>query len=94
MWSTPDWDWAAGAIDLDLDDEAVRRLQQTLQPGEPVDRQRTVGPPGRGPREVVVEPVHHWLGSHAPGLHRDAGAVTHRVSIVGHESARAAVASG
>lgn len=47
-WSTPDWDWAAAAHDVDLDDEAIRRLQQILHPDRPVDRQRRVDPPGRG----------------------------------------------
>jgi hypothetical protein len=47
-WSTPDWDWAAGAIHADLDDEAIRRLQETLHPGEQVDRQRRIDPPRRG----------------------------------------------
>ncbi|MDH6285893.1 hypothetical protein M2275_000792 [Rhodococcus opacus] len=48
VWSTPDWDWAAGGINLDLDDEAIRLLQRSLHPEEPVDRQRKIDPPGRG----------------------------------------------
>lgn len=42
-WSTPEWDWAAGALHVDLDDDAIHHLQQTLHPGEPVDRQRRIG---------------------------------------------------
>ena len=41
-WSTPEWDWAAGAIHADLDDDAIAALQQTLHPGEPVDRPRRI----------------------------------------------------
>ncbi|MFD3591293.1 hypothetical protein ACFWU5_01090 [Nocardia sp. NPDC058640] len=48
VWSTPNWDWAAAAHDADLDDEAIRDLQQTLHPDDPVDRQQRVDPPGRG----------------------------------------------
>lgn len=39
-WSTPEWDWAATAGQLELDDESIRDLQQRLHPGEPVDRPR------------------------------------------------------
>lgn len=42
VWSTPDWDWAAGATNGQLDDPAVRELQHSLHPGEPVDRGRRV----------------------------------------------------
>ncbi len=48
VWSTQDWDWAAGAVHADLDDEAIRQLQQTLHPDSPIDRQRRIDPPGRG----------------------------------------------
>ncbi|WP_186629480.1 hypothetical protein [Rhodococcus sp. BP22] len=48
VWSTPQWDWAAGAIDVDLDDIAVRELQRDLHPEDPVDRSRRIDPPGRG----------------------------------------------
>ncbi|MFD3506913.1 hypothetical protein [Nocardia sp. NPDC058666] len=48
VWSTPNWDWAAAAHDADLDDEAIRDLQQTLHPDDPVDRQQRIDPPGRG----------------------------------------------
>ncbi|MGO4205687.1 hypothetical protein AB4Z09_28940 [Rhodococcus sp. TAF43] len=47
VWSTPKWDWAAGALHTDLDDEAIAHLQQTLHPGEPVDRQRRIDNPRR-----------------------------------------------
>lgn len=46
VWSTPCWDWAARANDLDLDEESVRLLQDALHPGEPVDRQRRIGGSG------------------------------------------------
>ena len=42
VWSTPDWDWAAGATNGQLDDPAVLELQHSLHPGEPVDRGRRV----------------------------------------------------
>jgi hypothetical protein len=48
VWSTQLWDWAAGAIHADLDGAAVEELQQSLHPGEPVDRGRRIDPPGRG----------------------------------------------
>lgn len=47
-WSTREWDWAAGALDVDLDDQAVTELQQNLHPGESATRVRRVDPPGRG----------------------------------------------
>lgn len=40
VWSTPDWDWAAGTAYLSLDEEAVAELRELLHPGEPVDRAR------------------------------------------------------
>ncbi|MCC8928822.1 hypothetical protein [Rhodococcus sp. I2R] len=46
-WSTPEWDWAAGAREVDLDDAAVDELQQRLHPSEPVDRVRRIDPAGR-----------------------------------------------
>ncbi|OZE24616.1 hypothetical protein CH256_20040 [Rhodococcus sp. 05-2254-6] len=42
VWSTQDWDWAAGAFDTELDDAAILELQQSLHPGDPVDRGRRV----------------------------------------------------
>ncbi|WP_195849645.1 hypothetical protein [Rhodococcus sp. AQ5-07] len=48
VWSTPLWDWAAGAIHADLDRAAVEELRQRLHPGEPADRIRRIDPPGRG----------------------------------------------
>ncbi|MBT2276256.1 hypothetical protein J7E69_33285, partial [Rhodococcus enclensis] len=48
VWSTPRWDWAAGAMYADLDGAAVEELQQCLHPGEVVDRIRRIDPPGRG----------------------------------------------
>lgn len=48
VWSTPGWDWAAAVIEHDLDEDALRTLQDSLHPGEPVDRQRRIEPPGRG----------------------------------------------
>ncbi|MEV0432505.1 hypothetical protein [Nocardia sp. NPDC050413] len=48
IWSTPRWDWAAAALDADLDDEAIRQLQHVLHPDEPIARQRRIVPPGRG----------------------------------------------
>ncbi|MBT2275471.1 hypothetical protein [Rhodococcus qingshengii] len=49
VWSTTQWDWAAGAMYVDLDSAAVDDLQQRLHPGEPVDRGRRIDPPDRGP---------------------------------------------
>lgn len=48
VWSTPLWDWAVGAINVDLDRTAVEELQQRLHPGEPVERDRRIDPPGHG----------------------------------------------
>jgi hypothetical protein len=42
VWSTTEWDWAAGAMDLELDEAAVLELQASLHPGEPVDRLRRI----------------------------------------------------
>ncbi|WP_206022869.1 hypothetical protein [Rhodococcus zopfii] len=42
VWSTPEWDWAAGALHAGLDDETINDLQQALHPQEPVDRQRLI----------------------------------------------------
>lgn len=42
LWSTSEWDWAAGAIDVELDDAAVVQLQQSLHPGEHVDNFRRI----------------------------------------------------
>lgn len=50
VWSTPQWDWAAGALYTELDDEAVAGLQQVLHPEEPVDRQRRIDKDGRSGR--------------------------------------------
>lgn len=47
VWSTPEWDWAAGAIDADLDEAAVDELQRQIHPGEPANRIRRIDPPGR-----------------------------------------------
>ncbi|MDE8647624.1 hypothetical protein PXH69_21855 [Rhodococcus qingshengii] len=48
VWSTPLWDWAAGTIHADLDRAAVDELRQRIHPGEAVDRDRRIDPPGRG----------------------------------------------
>lgn len=48
VWSTPQWDWAAGTIHVDLDSATVEELRQRLHPGEPVDRIRRIDPPERG----------------------------------------------
>ncbi|WP_207213596.1 hypothetical protein [Rhodococcus sp. Q1] len=47
IWSTPDWDWAAGVIHGDLDDDTIADLHRMLHPDEPVDRQRRID---KGPR--------------------------------------------
>lgn len=47
VWSTSDWDWAAGAMDVELDDVAVVELQQSLHPEEPVERIRRISGPDR-----------------------------------------------
>ncbi|MFZ2527861.1 MAG: hypothetical protein WAX14_09445 [Rhodococcus sp. (in: high G+C Gram-positive bacteria)] len=52
VWSTPAWDWAAGAVHADVDDDAIEHLQRSLHPGEQVDRQRRIDsdPRRRGDR--------------------------------------------
>lgn len=40
VWSTADWDWAAGLAYHHLDEAAVVSLHGALHPGEPVDRFR------------------------------------------------------
>lgn len=40
VWSTPEWDWAAGMAYFSLDEEAVAELRGLLHPGESVDRAR------------------------------------------------------
>jgi hypothetical protein len=47
VWSTPEWDWAAGVFHADLDDDAIEQLQQTPHTDEPVDRQRRIDHDGR-----------------------------------------------
>ena len=47
VWSTPAWDWAAGVIHGDLNDDTIPDLHRMLHPGEPVDRQRRID---KGPR--------------------------------------------
>ncbi|MBS9376608.1 hypothetical protein [Rhodococcus sp. B50] len=47
VWSNPDWDWAAGMLRGDLDDDTIAGLQAMLHPGEPVDRQRRIDKDGR-----------------------------------------------
>ncbi|TFI43176.1 hypothetical protein E4P29_13200 [Rhodococcus sp. 1R11] len=47
VWSTAEWDWAAGAMDVELDDAAIVELQHSLHPDETVERVRRIGRPDR-----------------------------------------------
>ncbi|WP_032380894.1 hypothetical protein [Rhodococcoides fascians] len=47
VWSTAEWDWAAGAMDVELDHAAIVELQHSLHPDETVERLRRIGRPDR-----------------------------------------------